>query len=80
MERAADREGEVQALAARCNEALEEAIRRSPPDWMWIHRRWKTRPPGGKSPYSRRRGEADPVRREERGFPESAATKGKGAA
>jgi KDO2-lipid IV(A) lauroyltransferase len=80
MDRAADREGEVQALTARCNEALEEAIRRSPPDWMWIHRRWKTRPPGGKSPYSRQRGEADPVRREERGFSESAATKGKGAA
>lgn len=54
MDRAADREGEVAALTARCNDALERTIRESPAEWMWIHRRWKTRPPGQESPYPKR--------------------------
>lgn len=33
---------DTQALQAR----LEEAIRDYPDQWLWIHRRWKTRPPG----------------------------------
>jgi KDO2-lipid IV(A) lauroyltransferase len=66
MDCSADREGEVLALTARCNEALESAIRSGPSDWMWIHRRWKTRPPGEESPYPKRgRGEARAFRKEE---------------
>ena len=31
---------------ARFNEDIEEYVRRYPDQWLWVHRRWKTRPPG----------------------------------
>ena len=33
-------------LTRSCNNAIESWIRRYPDQWLWIHRRWKTRPPG----------------------------------
>lgn len=38
--------GDVQADTARIQGVLESAIREYPDQWLWIHRRWKTRPPG----------------------------------
>jgi len=35
----------------RLHRKLEEAIREYPGQWLWIHRRWKTRPPGKSSLY-----------------------------
>jgi len=46
MDPEAPREEEVVRLTRRCNEALEKAIREDPTQWLWFHRRWKTRPPG----------------------------------
>ena len=39
---------DTQVLQAR----LESVIREYPDQWLWIHRRWKTRPPGQPSVYS----------------------------
>lgn len=37
---------DVLAATQQCNDVLESWIRRYPEQWLWIHRRWKTRPPG----------------------------------
>lgn len=33
-------------LTRQVSAALEQAIREHPDHWFWVHRRWKTRPPG----------------------------------
>jgi KDO2-lipid IV(A) lauroyltransferase len=37
---------DVLAATQQCNDVLESWIRRYPNQWLWIHRRWKTRPAG----------------------------------
>jgi KDO2-lipid IV(A) lauroyltransferase len=44
--RTGDDERDVLENTARFTAAIEESIRRSPDQWLWVHRRWKTRPPG----------------------------------
>lgn len=46
MDPNAPREEEVLRLTRRCNQELENVIREDPAQWLWFHRRWKTRPPG----------------------------------
>jgi KDO2-lipid IV(A) lauroyltransferase len=41
----ADKEAEVLRITAACQAVLEDAIRRHPADWVWMHERWKTQPP-----------------------------------
>lgn len=41
----ADREAEVVRLTAACVALQEQAIRRHPAEWVWMHQRWKSRPP-----------------------------------
>ena len=43
--------GDAVEDTARIQSAVEMAIRRNPGEWLWIHRRWKTRPPGENSLY-----------------------------
>jgi KDO2-lipid IV(A) lauroyltransferase len=38
--------GDLQADTAAIQKAVERAIREYPDQWLWVHRRWKTRPPG----------------------------------
>ena len=38
--------GHIQADTQRIQSQLESVIRQYPDQWLWIHRRWKTHPPG----------------------------------
>jgi KDO2-lipid IV(A) lauroyltransferase len=51
----APREEEVARVTRRCNEALEDAIREDPGQWMWFQKRWKTRPEGEPEIYEESR-------------------------
>ena len=44
--RTGDHDRDVELNTARFAAAMEQMIRLYPDQWMWIHRRWKTRPPG----------------------------------
>jgi Kdo2-lipid IVA lauroyltransferase/acyltransferase len=46
-----DSEADAADNTARFTAVLEDAIRRYPSQWLWMHRRWKTRPPGEASIY-----------------------------
>lgn len=41
-----DSEADAAQNTARFNAVLEDLIRRYPSQWLWMHRRWKTRPHG----------------------------------
>jgi KDO2-lipid IV(A) lauroyltransferase len=41
-----DRDADVLRLTAECTAMVERWTRQSPEQWLWMHRRWKTRPPG----------------------------------
>jgi len=41
-----DRDADVLRLTAACTAIVERWVRHDPEQWLWMHRRWKTRPPG----------------------------------
>ncbi|MDP8225178.1 MAG: hypothetical protein P9L99_17585 [Candidatus Lernaella stagnicola] len=41
-----DRKADIQAYTQILNDRLCDHIRRYPEQWVWMHRRWKTRPAG----------------------------------
>jgi KDO2-lipid IV(A) lauroyltransferase len=43
--------GDVQEDTQRVHSVFEKIITEYPDQWLWIHRRWKTRPPGQPSVY-----------------------------
>jgi Kdo2-lipid IVA lauroyltransferase/acyltransferase len=46
-----DSESDALVNTAAFTAAIEGYIRRYPDQWLWMHRRWKTRPPGGEGIY-----------------------------
>lgn len=46
FERTDDEEENVRRLTKVITERIENQIRRYPSQWLWVHKRWKTRPPG----------------------------------
>ena len=46
IQRTGDDITDVQNLTAAIMASVEKFVRRYPEQWLWIHKRWKTRPPG----------------------------------
>jgi KDO2-lipid IV(A) lauroyltransferase len=44
--RTADNEHDIVANTANFTKIIEDYVRRYPDQWLWVHRRWKTRPEG----------------------------------
>jgi len=41
-----DREADIIANTQLFTKVIEDYVRRYPEQWLWVHRRWKTRPEG----------------------------------
>ncbi len=51
VERSGDPAEDVRRNTQRFTSVFEEMVRRHPEQWLWMHKRWKTRPPGDPRPY-----------------------------
>jgi len=49
--RTGNTEADVVANTALFTKIIEDYVRRYPDQWLWVHRRWKTRPEGEKTLY-----------------------------
>lgn len=50
--RAGDEAEDTLRLTQAMTAVVEDYVRRYPDQWLWIHRRWKTRPPGEQQVYN----------------------------
>ena len=48
-------DGDAVANTARVNAGIEQMVRAAPEQYLWVHKRFKTRPPGEPDPYARGR-------------------------
>jgi len=51
LARTGNEESDVVENTARFTRVIEDFIRAYPDQWLWVHKRWKTRPPGEKPLY-----------------------------
>ena len=47
--RTGDAEKDILAVVRRYTEVIEAYVRAYPDQWMWMHQRWKTKPPSVES-------------------------------
>ena len=52
LTRTGDAEADAVVNTAAFTEAIERSVRANPDQWLWLHRRWKTRPVGEAGMYS----------------------------
>jgi Kdo2-lipid IVA lauroyltransferase/acyltransferase len=52
LARSGNEENDVRENTARFTKTIEDYVRAYPDQWLWVHKRWKTRPPGEKEIYS----------------------------
>jgi len=46
LERTEDEDADIRVNTARFNKVIEDYVRAHPDQWLWVHKRWKNRPPG----------------------------------
>jgi len=51
LERTGDLEADIVTNTQQFTKVIEDYVRKYPEQWLWVHRRWKTRPPGEKPLY-----------------------------
>ena len=51
LSRTGDLEQDVLTNTARFTQVIESYVRRYPDQWLWVHRRWRTRPPNAPPLY-----------------------------
>jgi Kdo2-lipid IVA lauroyltransferase/acyltransferase len=49
--RTGDLEADIVANTQKFTKVIEDYVKKYPEQWLWVHRRWKTRPPGQPSLY-----------------------------
>jgi KDO2-lipid IV(A) lauroyltransferase len=49
--RTGDLEADIITNTQKFTQVIEEYVRKYPEQWLWVHRRWKTRPPGEQPLY-----------------------------
>ncbi len=52
LPRTGDRRKDIVAYTRAFTRCVEDTIRRRPEQWLWMHDRWRTRPPGSSSPLT----------------------------
>ncbi len=52
IERSGDEDRDVRRLTEKFTKVVEDEIRRYPDQWLWIHKRWRTRPKGQRNFYA----------------------------
>ena len=51
IECSGDEEKDIRQLTSRFTKTVEDYVRRYPDQWLWIHKRWRTRPVGEQNFY-----------------------------